>query len=87
MSVGRLPPLADPSFGGKLQTTLDGIQTAKQGRNQPYGPLPTYTVATVPPAADWPYCQVYITNGASGLTVAISDRTNWRWVGSGAVIT
>lgn len=87
MTIGRLPPLNDPSFIGKLQNALDSTQQAKQGRNQPYGPLPTYTVSGVPPASQWTYCQIYITNGASGLTVAISDGTNWRWTGTGAVIT
>lgn len=85
--TGRLPPVTDPSFVGKAQASLDQLQQQKQGRNQPYGPLPTYTVATVPPASGWTYSQIYVTNGASGLSVAISDGTDWRWTGTGEVIT
>lgn len=87
MTIGRLPPLTDPTFVGKLQNALDQIQSQKQSRNRPYGPLPHYTVATVPPAGDWTYCAIYVTNGASGLSVAVSDGTAWRWTGTGAVIT
>ena len=85
--TGRLPPLTDPTFVGKAQASFDRLQQQKQGRNQPYGPLPNYTVATVPPAADWAYHMINVTNGASGLSVAISDGSAWRWTGTGAVIS
>ena len=87
MTVGRLPPVTDPSFVGKAQAALDQLQQQKQTRNQPYGPLPQFSVLTVPRAQDWAYSMIYVTNGASGLSVAVSDGQAWRWTGTGAVIS
>ena len=83
--TGRLPPISDPSFGGKAQNALDQLQLQKHTRNTPVK-LPPYTVLTVPPPANWAECLIYVTNGASGLSVAVSDGTNWRWM-DGTIIT
>lgn len=41
--------------------------------------LPTYTVATVPTAANFPFTLIYVSNGSTGSPcVAFSDGTNWK---------
>jgi len=41
--------------------------------------LPSYTVATLPSAANFVRCMVYVSNGAGNKRLAISDGSNWRW--------
>jgi hypothetical protein len=48
--------------------------------------LPTYTVATLPSAATFARCLIYVSNGTSNKRFAISDGTNWRWP-DGAVVS
>lgn len=48
--------------------------------------LPTYTVATVPSAATFVRCMIYVSDGTSNKRLAISDGTNWRWP-DGAVVS
>lgn len=59
----------------------DGYLTGKGAIDLPAaGParLQTYTVATVPAAADWTGSLIYVSNGAGGSpAVAFSDGTNW----------
>jgi len=47
--------------------------------------LPSYTVATLPPAASYPRCMIYVADGTVNKRVAISDGTSWRWP-DGAVV-
>jgi hypothetical protein len=47
--------------------------------------LPSYTVATLPPAASYPRCMIYVADGTLNKRVAISDGTSWRWP-DGAVV-
>jgi hypothetical protein len=49
--------------------------------------LPSYTVATVPDAADTIGGTIYVSNEAGGATLAFSDGTNWRRVQDRAVIS
>lgn len=49
-------------------------------------PLKSYTVAGVPPAANWEASLVYVSNETGGKTLAFSDGTNWRRVQDRAVI-
>lgn len=86
MTVGRLPPVNDPSFGGKAQNALDQLQAQKHTRNTPVK-LAEYTVSGLPPAADWTYCLVFVTNAASGPTPAWSDATNWRSTSGNTIIS
>lgn len=45
----------------------------------PLTQLPTYTVATLPTAANYPACLIYVSNGSAGSPcVAMSDGTNWK---------
>lgn len=48
--------------------------------------LPTYTVATLPAAAAFARCLIYVSNGTSNKRFAVSDGTNWRWP-DGAVVS
>lgn len=50
-------------------------------------PVPEYTVATVPTAAEFPASSVIVSDEAGGRTLATSDGTNWRRVSDGAVIS
>ncbi len=47
--------------------------------------LPTYTVATLPSAATFARCMIYVSDGAANKRLAISDGTSWRWP-DGAVV-
>ncbi len=40
--------------------------------------VPSYTVATLPAAADWPRCLVVVTDDVDGETLAFSDGSTWR---------
>lgn len=48
--------------------------------------LPSYTVATLPPAATYPRCMIYVADGTASKRFAISDGTSWRWP-DGAVVS
>lgn len=47
---------------------------------------PAYTVATLPTAASWTGCTIYVSDGTSNKRLAISDGTNWRWP-DGAIVS
>jgi hypothetical protein len=47
--------------------------------------LPSFTVATLPAAASYPRCMIYVSDGAANKRLAISDGTSWRWP-DGAVV-
>jgi hypothetical protein len=49
--------------------------------------LASYTVATLPPAADNAASIIYVSNESGGATVAFSDSTNWRRVQDRAIVT
>jgi hypothetical protein len=42
--------------------------------------LPSFTVATLPSAADNPQMMIYVSNETGGAVPAFSDGTNWRRV-------
>lgn len=46
---------------------------------QALGPLPAYTVATLPDAEANTRCLIYVSDGTSNRRLAVSDGTNWRW--------
>jgi hypothetical protein len=47
-------------------------------RGEAFGPLPSYTVATLPNAVANAQCWIWVSNESGGATAAISDGTNWR---------
>lgn len=48
---------------------------------------PSYTVATLPPASEFPNGIVYVSNEAGGAVPAFSDGTNWRRMTDRAVVS
>jgi len=50
-------------------------------------PLQSFTVATLPLAADFPECLVYVSDAAGGAIPAFSDSVDWRRVDTRAVVT
>jgi hypothetical protein len=48
--------------------------------------LPPFTVATLPPAASYPRCLIFVSDGAANRRLAISDGAAWRWP-DGAVVS
>jgi hypothetical protein len=48
--------------------------------------LPTYTVATLPAAATFARCLIYVSDGTANKRFAVSDGTSWRWP-DGAVVS
>jgi hypothetical protein len=43
--------------------------------------LPTYTVATLPAAATYPACVIYVSDGGAGGVVRVSNGTTWVSIG------
>ncbi|MEO3473409.1 glycosyl hydrolase family 28-related protein [Roseomonas sp. CAU 1739] len=48
--------------------------------------LPTYTVATLPSAATFARCLIFVSDGTANKRFAVSDGTSWRWP-DGAVVS
>lgn len=48
--------------------------------------LASYTTTTLPNAATYAQCMIYVSNGASNKRLAVSDGTNWRWP-DGAIVS
>lgn len=86
MSIGRLPPVTDPSFVGRLQRALDDLNDQKQMRGNPVT-LPWFLVADVPAASVWPFAWIYVSNESLGAVPAFSDGTNWRRCTDRAIIS
>jgi hypothetical protein len=49
--------------------------------------LPSFTVATLPSAADNPQMLIYVSDAATGAIPAFSDGTDWRRVDTRAVVS
>ncbi len=64
----------------------DLIKRTGGERGEAFGPLPDYTVATLPSAANNARCLIYVSDGTSNKRMAVSDGTNWRWP-DGAVVS
>lgn len=55
-------------------------------RGEALGPLPDYTVATLPDAATNAKCLIYVSDGASNKRIAVSDGAHWRFP-DGAIVS
>lgn len=64
----------------------DLIKRTGGERGEALGPLPDYTVATLPDAANNAKCLIYVSDGTSNKRLAISDGAAWRWP-DGAVVS
>lgn len=41
--------------------------------------IPSYAVGSLPAAAGYPRCLIYVADGAGNRRLAVSDGTSWRW--------
>jgi hypothetical protein len=57
----------------------DLIKRTGGERGEAFGPLPDYTVATLPSAANNARCLIYVSDGTSNKRLAISDGVAWRF--------
>jgi len=64
----------------------DLIKRTGGERGEAFGPLPDYTVATLPSAANNARCLIYVSDGSSNKRLAISDGVAWRFP-DGAVVS
>lgn len=54
----------------------------------PLTKLSAYTVATVPDAASFKQCIIYVSNGSAGNPcIAVSDGSVWKVTGGGTTIS
>lgn len=74
-------------------SVVPNLKQGKIGRNSlmaamaDLGKLDSYTVATVPSAATYAGCLIYVSNGASGAPcLAYSNGTSWLRVLLGAAV-
>ncbi len=56
-------------------------------KNPALVPAPSYTVATLPSAATYARCTIYVGDETGGAVLAFSDGTNWRRVTDRAVVS
>lgn len=77
--TGALYPEADGSTN--LGTTTNRIGKINAVEASFDGPvkLASYTTTTLPNAATYAQCVIYVSNGTSNKRLAVSDGTNWRW--------
>jgi hypothetical protein len=64
----------------------DLIKRTGGERGEAFGPLPDYTVATLPSAANNARCLIYVSDGSSNRRFAVSDGAAWRF-GDGNVVS
>ncbi|MBW6400897.1 hypothetical protein KPL78_23760 [Roseomonas sp. HJA6] len=82
--------------GGTPRLSVQGLDTDAHLQLTPKGAgyvestaplrLATYTVSTLPSAAGFARCLVFVSDGTSNKRFAVSDGTNWRWP-DGAVVS
>ncbi len=65
----------------------DLIRRTGGERGEALGPLPEYTVATLPSASDNARSWIWVSDETGGATAAISDGTNWRRMQDRAVVS
>lgn len=79
------------TVGGLLRDAFvrlnDLIRRTGGEQGQAFGPLPEYTVATLPSAADNVRCWIWVSDETGGATAAISDGTSWRRMQDRAVVS
>lgn len=79
------------AVGGFIRDTFvrlnDLIRRTGGERGEALGPLPEYTVATLPSASDNARSWIWVSDETGGATAAISDGTNWRRMQDRAVVS
>lgn len=85
VAAGGQPQLSAQGADTNITLQLASKGAAPVQTTAPFQ-LPGYTVATLPSAATYPRCMVYVSDGTTNKRLAISDGTNWRWP-DGAVVS
>ena len=70
-----------------LEYRLSALESGRQTKEVPYGPIPAFTVANLPSSSDWIRCLVYVSDETGGATIAFSDGSDWRRVQDRAVVS
>ena len=66
--------------GALMLRTVNDIKKRTGGiLGEALGPLPSYTVTTLPDAEANARCLIYVSNGTSNKRLAVSDGTDWRF--------
>lgn len=89
MTISRriiLPAGGDTTLKEAITRRDQEIATAVIGLMTDPLRVPSYTVATLPSAATWTQCLVYVSDGTSNKRLAVSDGTNWRFP-DGAIVS
>lgn len=76
----------NPQGADPRQLHLWAQDLIRELRRGAYKTLPSYTVATVPPASPAGML-IYVSNEVGGAVPAFSDGTNWRRVTDRAVVS
>jgi hypothetical protein len=79
--------LASDTWALVLRRISGLIQRTGGIDGQALGPLPSYTVATLPSASTNVRGLIYVDDETGGAVVAFSDGTNWRRVTDRAVVS
>lgn len=69
-----------------LLRTFNGMLQRVGGVTGAALPLPTYTVATLPDAAIYQACLIFVADGTSNKRLAVSDGAAWRFP-DGAIVS
>lgn len=82
------PPADSPPWG--VAMLRDVIAWVRALSKEP-AYLPSYTVSTLPSAADWYTSQnssmIFVSNESGGAVAAFTDGTNWRRVTDRAIVS
>jgi len=84
-STGAPPQVTAQGTDANISLLLLGKGTGAVQAGSPLQ-LPSYTVATLPPAATYPRSMIYVADSATNKRLAISDGAAWRWP-DGAVVS
>jgi len=84
-ATGAPPQITAQGADANIALLLLGKGTGAVQAGSPLQ-LPSYTVATLPPAASYPRSMIYVADGTANKRLAISDGAGWRWP-DGAVVS
>jgi hypothetical protein len=82
---GGSPQLLAQGSDANVPLQLSSKGTAAVSTTNPFQ-LASYTIATLPAAASYARCLIYVADGTANKRLAISDGTAWRWP-DGAVVS
>lgn len=74
-----------PEWAKRFADDVNRDLEAVRGRSRRPFRLPSFTVANMPDARDWPACIVFVSDGAGNKWLAASNGTSWRYADGSAV--